>query len=198
MTTKKKAIDLTSYINKTLKDTIYDLCVNLHKEHANTDICLSIYDIDDHILYHETASIVRKTCSADNLKDGKNKFYSTMEDIMLRRRVNLEVDRLIVSEVRTKICKVRNKDEKYIRLDIVVDGNPTLEEALEYIIDHKLYTAEIVVNDINNATMSTITINFNISDKSHLINILNKDMLNKKLSRYPEYKEDLCVFFIKL
>ena len=198
MAAKKKAIDLASYINKTLKDTIYDLCVNLHKENADADICLSIYDIDSNVLYHETSSIVRKTCSADNLKDGKNKFYSIMESIMLKRRVNLEVDKLTVSEVNVKLCKVRNKEEKYIKLDIIVDGNPTLREAIEYMIEHNLANANINVFDTKNNTVSTIVICLNVSDKNHILNMLNAEMLDKNLSRYPIYKEDSCAFFIRL
>lgn len=203
MKTAKKTLDITSYINKTLKDTVYSLCTAVNETYCvdadkDAEICLTISDIDNNVLYKETSSVVKKVCSKDNLKQTKSAFYKRMDDILLKRRINIEIDKLIVSEIKVQVCKVRFKEEKYVKVEIIVDGNPTLAEALEYMIDHNLTTCEVVINDTKSKHMSVFIFTMNISDREHINRIFSEEILNTNLSKYPTYTENNCKFFIRL
>ena len=201
----KKVFDPASFVGKTLEESLLDLITSVDKEYCKpidatyvVPIAITISDKSGHVLYKETASTKRKIGDIKDRTDTK-KFISTVESIFIKHRCTIETKSVKITSVSApQVLKIRNKDEKYVKVEIVIDGYPTLREAVE--VAYKQNCSKIKLFVVNTVTHKTtlFVIDTSIGDVDAFYALFNSELGDKKLTWAPKYSSDCCEFDVQI
>lgn len=193
----KKPFDPESYVGSTLSESLLNIIKAVDEEYGKpidpdciVPIAITISDTTGEVLFKETASTKRKIV---NIRERENvsKFNSEVESILLKHKSTIELAHVNIVSVSTpKVLKIRNKDEKYIKLDITVDGYPTLIEAIKQLSNLGL-RLNFRVYITYTETHKTEVVGFDVSytNRETFYTMLNENIANARLTWAPKYAD---------
>lgn len=210
MATKKKTaktktvFDPTSYVGKTLQESLFSLIIAVDKEYCKpidakcvVPIAISISDGNDEVLYKETATTKKKIADIREITDA-SKFNSNVESIFLKHRCTIELSAVKITSVSTKVFKIRNRDEKYVKLEIVIDGYPTLKEAVKNAYIKSCGKIKLFITNTVTHKKTLFVIDTSAGDYDAYMALFDSELGNKKLTWAPKYSEAGCEFDVQI
>lgn len=199
--TGKKSVN--SYEGKTLEQSLFDILESVYEK--NKDIifaALTIKDKSDNVLYKESNRSKSKICYIERDSTKREIFNSEVSRIILvKHRSALETDSVHIVSVDTVIKVTKNKNEKYAAVTIIVDGYPTLEEAIRSIVGNGMNRKfELLISNrpicTNSETYTTthVRYEFTVTDSDAFLKTLNPELLATRLTWAPRYHDDTVIF----